>query len=958
MTTTSNNVNALMKAIKIKSAKIIELIFTHHSDVESILCDAFIDCIKQAKIETAKYLLDKSMNRSSVLNYNGANNYTPLMLALQHKRAECLEFIVEELKQDVIQQQQSRLNEEKHDEKHDEYEDEKFDVHPMYLAINDFGDTIFHVALETECSMEIISILESVLNKDIIHKHLSTKDNFDTVPLADAFLNNGIEVIEWILNQFHEPLEKYYMIVQRNKLHETMLHKTTSNKSQMIEETKPFMAKVITECLQQIDVNNIDMLTLKDTFQYTISWGYPALQSLILEKIPENQHHILFSREDMLWTDGQTLIHQVIKADNIEMCNVVLSAISNPKQITGHNQRGDNALVFGIQQRAGYNTMKLVLNKLSNNNELLFEFMTQSAFGNAYTKKDKYFQKLLLSYLTNDNEKTIAIHSAIKSDKNLTWIPSILSTLKPSTSEKIKYKLLHSLNSEGYSLLRSAAGYDYRKVVEWMVNDEIKENDDLILTKANDTKHVTPLLSMCQSDEYYDIIQNIMQKLSAKNRLNELLRMSFDRESVITKCSEAIVKLIGNNIVSTLATIDGMTDIDNILLPLFKFAVERCKIPTDSIKIIQVILSKISSSNRIKLLNNYENKQSWNALKYTATTERKEVFKYLLKNVAQTAEIIKILNDENNPSFQNYTVLQQCCINGDMDCFNLVLNTFDENKENIDEELLNISDHNNKNMLFLAIENNNIDIAVSILKRIKNDEDVIKIFNQETKDSNKNIFDVAGSAKCKDQIKKSIIAILKNVKTNQIKFESFAPYFRWLIKENDVDSIKQLLHIFNKDKTLINKLLKTVKSGNKQSALHIACSQNNIEMVEYLLSFAKDEKQKEELLLLQDITGMNLLMVACKNNNIECVSLILGKLKSNAKLLSQIILTSNSSNQTCLDLCSTECCSLIIEHNTAEEIFKILYLSSIKKKRDNVVENILSKTQHLKIKKQTLFNYI
>ena len=122
---------------------------------------------------------------------------------------------------------------------------------------------------ESEASIKNIKELQSVLGTNIIRKLLLSRNNLDELPLNNAFLTNGIEIIEWILNQFDDPLEKYYLIAKRNKFNKTLLDKSTRNTS-LFEITTGFMAKIISECLDALDLNNLDMTIIKDTFQSTI----------------------------------------------------------------------------------------------------------------------------------------------------------------------------------------------------------------------------------------------------------------------------------------------------------------------------------------------------------------------------------------------------------------------------------------------------------------------------------------------------------------------------------------------------------------------------------------------------------------------------------------------------------------------------------------------------------------
>eukprot|EP01084_Bolivina_argentea_P056876 104008_1 len=839
------------------------------------------------------------------------------MYALVHVKADCLQFIVDELKQDVdnTSEQVSENTEEK---KHDDNDEEKSNnIHPMYFTENDNQSNIFHVMFAKTCSIKSIEILESVLSKDIICKLLSSRNIDDELPIDVAWLKNEIEIIEWILNQFEDPLEKMDMIAKRNIFERTLLHKTSDNKSRMVEDTKPFLAKQIFHILEQTNLNNLDICLLKDTFQYTISWQYPPLQQLILSAIPHKQYKQLLNRDNMLFSGGKSCVHQVLHG-NEKMCEIILSAITNNKQLMSHTKKGKTFLHYAVDQRVGHQNSRLLLEKFVNKNKVLFDFISEEtnisnyqaygAISQAYIKGDKQYQDLILEYLSDD-QKYVAILAAVYRDSKFTHIPSIISSLSESKeneskeSESVKntqYNLIRSQDGEGQTILFIATNYNYSKIIDWIF-EEIKENDDPILTTYEYYYNQTPLttLVLCNMPYY---AEKCLNHMNPETILKILLTKAFNWSGrgilglAIGKID--IEMLLSKTLMSLFETDDIVNHILNdieIMFYIFHFLV-KSKTANKNIKTLEIILSKVPKSIKMKLLNGYYNtpvnqgqRMYWNALRETAKTDKKEMFEYLLKIACAQPEIISMLNDEYNPYIEKkQSVLQSCCINADMDCVTLVTSAYDEHKENSDEQLTKC-DYNNKRALYYAVCNNKIDIVTYILKRIKNDSERMSIFNQETKDhkyhdeSHQNIFDAAKTAQCKDKIKTSVISVLRNIKVNKINSSSFVSYFHYLCAENDIDSIKQLENIFNKEKNYIGKLLKSVNSTNKQSPLHIACANNNSEIIEYFLSFIRNEKDKEELLSIQDNNGNTCLMILFENSFTRCASLILNKLKSKNK---------------------------------------------------------------------------
>eukprot|EP01084_Bolivina_argentea_P289210 496572_1 len=528
----------------------------------------------------------------------------------------------------------------------------------------------------------------------------------------------------------------------------------------MIQETKLFMAKIIKQCLDQLDVNNLDMELIKDTFQYTINWCYPSLQKLVLSAIPDNQYEMLLNRDNILFANNKHVMHQIIETDNLETCKIILPNVTNEKQLVPHVGQ-HNILNFAIQNGVGYKCIKTILDSFANKKEIL-ALLTENnneSFTNVYKKGDKHYANLLLSYL-DDKQKNIALHAALPHDKLFIWIPSILQTL--TSSKQLKCKLLHSTDCDGFTLLRRAGHCDFRYVSEWLVEEIITETDDPMLLQSDNIVNAIPLF-VGGMKEYYNYVMLTLNKLSSKNKLKALTIMKdYSQKNFLDHCNQIWCRDTTNVMLkcmeTTLKTMDDITDITNdfdIIFPLFKY-LTTCIEADRNINLIDFILSKTQKFMKKKLFMNYENDRNWNVfIKCTDTEKQKSIdkeklFSYLIKTI-KNEDIVGILNDSENVNYQNQRgVIHQLCVNGtDLHTVKMILSVYDDNKENSDQQLIK-KDYNNKTPLFHLFETAKHDLIAFILNRIKSDSTKMMIFNQETRDKHQNIFDVVtNSSKCK-----------------------------------------------------------------------------------------------------------------------------------------------------------------------------------------------------------------
>eukprot|EP01083_Nonionella_stella_P255556 876990_1 len=404
----SKNENALMKAMDLKSDGMIQLVLSHHSRAESLLYGLFIHALKTSNFEAASVLLNQANNKSAVLNCIEGSNDNALMYALRQKTDESLKFIMDEL---------------------DKESDEKEAMHPMYMARNDHKENIFHVMFRTQCNMERIKLIEHQLDKATIFDLLSDYDLSENTPLHNAFRKNGIEILEWILDHAEDAHTKLKWITSRNKFNHSLLYMKSYDKP-----AASFICKVITDCLQQMDIKTLPIDTLQEIFKCTDEWKYPDLQKTILESIEPNQVRALLSRDNMLQTDGRTILHNIVNVNNLQICKAILPAITDIHMFYCHGGEDDRTFLEHAIANRKYDCIKYILDYLQSQAKTISigEYIGEehvsglTALTRAYKNKNAEIIQLLLSYL-KEEELHFAVQAAAEYDANATIIPELLS---------------------------------------------------------------------------------------------------------------------------------------------------------------------------------------------------------------------------------------------------------------------------------------------------------------------------------------------------------------------------------------------------------------------------------------------------------------------------------------------------------------------------------------------------
>eukprot|EP01083_Nonionella_stella_P113467 334525_1 len=932
----SKNENALMKAMDLKSDGMIQLVLSHHSRAESLLYGLFIHALKTSNFEAASVLLNQANNKSAVLNCTEGSNDNALMYALRQKTDESLKFIMDEL---------------------DKESDEKEAMHPMYMARNDHKENIFHVMFRTQCNMERIKLIEHQLDKATIFDLLSDYDLSENTPLHNAFRKNGIEILEWILDHAEDAHTKLKWITSRNKFNHSLLYMKSYDKP-----AASFICKVITDCLQQMDIKTLPIDTLQEIFKCTDEWKYPDLQKTILESIEPNQVRALLSRDNMLQTDGRTILHTIVNVNNLQICKAILPAITDIHMFYCHGGEDDRTFLEHAIANRKYDCIKYILDYLQSQAKTISigEYIGEehvsglTALTRAYKNKNAEITQLLLSYL-KEEELHFAVQAAAKYDCGETRIVELLSK---ASSNELKYDLLHGCDSKGNTILKAAK--EQKPFVLWFVNEAVK-GDDHILIKPNDVQGKNAWIDCKPS--YSDILEAVFNRFKPKLKLQHVLMMDFDRDSLLTnrysignrgrKKRDALVKIITSALTELTCDID---DVDTAF-PLFRFAV----LTTKHVECAKMILSKTAQSIKNELLINHGSK--WNVFKTIISNAKgagdwvRSQLKSMLQMITsevQNKDIMKAIKDDNGLHFKEQSLFHMCCETDDMWCMDWLLSVYDECKESYNEEWTK-SNWNHENPLHLAIKSSNAELAAFILKHIENDTERLQMIMQQTKPG-ANAFDVATSVKTKEVLNACMASILENIQTNTIHSDSFMFYFQWLIKENELDSIRKLFDTFNHNDFILKALLYP-HPNTKQNSAHIACTHGRFEILEYLLSFIRTNASHQKRLLLSiDTQERTPLMISCERGFIKCTSALLDALQSKPKLLSELYSMTNDVST----FCAKECIELVMSHcDTCDlEMLQKLFIYSIDHSKREIIDIVFSTAKQLKIKTTKLFDYV
>ena len=182
--------NALISCVKQNDARLMELLCDNHSDIEPILGDSFRSCLKSGNVDSVKFLLNQTADKSDLLNKTDEYGRTALMFALQSGSSRCLSLIMEQLEDDY-KNYMTRLETESTDEKKDEVIEAKFDdseemIHPMYSRKDNRGDNILHYLFadpNQSANDKQMDVLMNVLSSERLRELLDERNLSEESPL-------------------------------------------------------------------------------------------------------------------------------------------------------------------------------------------------------------------------------------------------------------------------------------------------------------------------------------------------------------------------------------------------------------------------------------------------------------------------------------------------------------------------------------------------------------------------------------------------------------------------------------------------------------------------------------------------------------------------------------------------------------------------------------------------------
>ena len=111
--------------------------------------------------------------------------------------------------------------------------------------------------------------------------------------------------------------------------------------------------------MDAVDFEKVDLLLLKQTFRFTLSWKRPKIQQLILSKISDEK------RPELLTSDGlhcsDPILFDLIRVDDRKIAQVILPEIIkvNPQMLLALNGKRRSALEFSLSSDR-FNIMDLI----------------------------------------------------------------------------------------------------------------------------------------------------------------------------------------------------------------------------------------------------------------------------------------------------------------------------------------------------------------------------------------------------------------------------------------------------------------------------------------------------------------------------------------------------------------------------------------------------------------------
>lgn len=416
-----------------------------------------------------------------------------------------------------------------------------------------------------------------------------------------------------------------------------------------------------------------------------------------------------------------------------------------------------------------------------------------------------------------------------------------------------------------------------------------------------------------------DLFEKALQSLEPEQRLQQLLWQESGKGmqwggTIVSRSEDRtfqkkVAKLVVTELKNMKGTISDITtallrndghqghcqDI-NILKQLFDHG--RALMDEDY---LEIVLDKTPKNIKHKLLANYEGGWAYNILMDIMLNESnqkksKKMIDFLQKHF-DTEQLMNALRDVDNPKYNAESVLQKICEKGDINYFRVILSIYKKDNVQLDAEF-GIRDGDS--LLHRAMANRHDHIPKQIFNEIKNDAKKMEMINHRRRIDGKCLLDIAQSESNKQLLKRTVFGIVGKVEKTKMEYSQFIPYFYWLIKEKELDSIKALMTVFG-GKDSISKFV-GARNQSRRNAFHITCAhadrRRNHEIIGYLLSGTNDDDLRT-LLMAKDNAGCSPLAYAplsCRLFVLEYVR------KRNQQLVKELLLDSDA-------LLLTECLS-------------------------------------------------
>ena len=658
------------------------------------------------------------------------------------------------------------------------------------------------------------------------------------------------------------------------------------------------------DCLEAMDLEKVDLISLKRTFRFTLSWKRPKIQQLILSKISDERRPELLTSDGLHCTDP--ILFDLIRVDNRKIADVVLPYIIkvNPEMLLVLNGKRRSALEFSLSNDR-FNIMKLIFDSIESESFLRQYIMCDyGAFKQIYQYRK--MTRLVQGKIPNQ-DLAMALFAAVEFDDDMEFTQTLLERV---STEKEKYDLLRSLSGWNLTVFAKAAKCENRLVMEYLMNAVIdRDSDDNVFFYTEpDYKFRTALTHLADDTVNMDIFERALLSLKPEMRLQQLF---WQETGVGTRWGGTIVsKSRSPNFSKKLRDL-VMAELTNMKEPISAIAMSllqcdghqgHCEdiyilgqlfnhaMALLDLSYLELIMSKTPKDLKYELVVKYDGGWSYNRIKSVlqdSNPEKLQLMIHLLLTHFDGQQMMNALRDVDNPEHHPQTVLSMICDMGSNHKFRTIQTVYEKAKIPIEDDLL-IIDHEGGSLLHRAMAKV-CDIPQQIFKAMKTDKMKMKIINQRRRSDGKCLFDIARSSN-KRLLKGVISGIVQNVEKSKMEYTDFIPYFQWLIKEKELNSIKVLVEVFGGKDSILQFV--SAETDSKRNALHIACiyTGGSRKVIQWLLSMIKDGDLRS-LLMATDNAGNCPLRYATKS----CRRFVLKHvLEREQQLVRDLILHSNA----------------------------------------------------------------